>query len=227
MRKLLFTVLIPLFSISAFSQQKYDVIYFKSGKTAEVNITVNYEDKIEFTYPEEEMINVVSKQSLAKIEFKSGRVEEVGDIQAPEIEEDPVFMRMMKIKTHRTGGSKKALKGIKKINLSVAFSAEVAKKLKGNPSELAALYAQSFEENDGVKLLTTEETEEAHAVMTIVSADDDGEMYGILDFYVNGEQEPCYSVYLNGKRYKRDGVFDDRLNGGIIEAAKSVVPYLR
>ena len=225
MRKILFTVLISFFAINAFSQQKYDVIYYTSGKTAEVNITVNYEDKIEFTYPNEEMINVVSKQNLAKIEFKSGRVEELNAVQVPE--EDPAFMRMMNIKAHKTSGSKKAFKGIKRINLSVTFSSDVAKKLKGNPSELASLYAQSFEKNDGVKLLTIEETEEAHAIITIVSADDDGEMYGVLDFFINGEEEPCYSIYLNGNGYRREGIFDERLHGGVINAAKLAMNYLK
>src|SRR5690606_5169151 len=49
----------------------------RGGDTIEVNITKNTPELVEFTYPNETLINVLYKNSISKIIYMSGRIEEV------------------------------------------------------------------------------------------------------------------------------------------------------
>ena len=61
------------FLVQALSAQ--DRIVKRRGETIEVNITKSTDDAVEYVYPGETVVNEVSKKSLSKIIYSSGRVE--------------------------------------------------------------------------------------------------------------------------------------------------------
>lgn len=74
-----------LFSVTVYSQERKDTLYFCDGRIEGVDITVNYSDRLEFRYPGESMVNVLEKTDFIKIVFKSGRLEILRTVEkAPE-----------------------------------------------------------------------------------------------------------------------------------------------
>lgn len=53
-----------------------DSLFYKDGRIEAVNITKNNVNNIEFSFPNETLLNVVLKADLKLIKYKSGRVEE-------------------------------------------------------------------------------------------------------------------------------------------------------
>lgn len=72
MKKIPFVFLLFSFSLPAFSQ--YDTIYSNGERTA-CTVKQITPDAVEFSYPNEDLINTVYKNTIQKIVFKSGRVQ--------------------------------------------------------------------------------------------------------------------------------------------------------
>lgn len=53
-----------------------DRIVKRNSDTLEVNITKSTDDVVEYVYPGESVVNEISKKSLSKIIYSSGRIEE-------------------------------------------------------------------------------------------------------------------------------------------------------
>jgi hypothetical protein len=69
---LLITVTLMLFTFSSNGQDK---IVMRSGDTLRVKIVKTTPDLVEFTYPNEDIVNTEYKNSINKIIFASGRVD--------------------------------------------------------------------------------------------------------------------------------------------------------
>ena len=87
--KRLLTIALTLFvAFCALAQGKYDRIIFKDGTIYDVTIIRNTDDVVECKYPGEDLITVFNKQKIAKILFKSGRVEMLVEEPEPEINDN-------------------------------------------------------------------------------------------------------------------------------------------
>ena len=70
-------------SLVAFSQ---DSVILKRGDTLNVFVTKSSSESIEFKYPEEDVLNTLSKKRIVKIIYQSGRTENVNKVvQLPTI----------------------------------------------------------------------------------------------------------------------------------------------
>ncbi|MEG0915621.1 MAG: hypothetical protein RSF68_01260 [Myroides sp.] len=74
MKKLLLSTLGCLLAVSAYSQDK---LYTHKGDTLTVHIKELNENHIKFNYPNEESTNTLSKNVIEKIEYESGRIEQI------------------------------------------------------------------------------------------------------------------------------------------------------
>lgn len=73
------TILLALFvcacSFSLSAQEPLDSVFFLKGNIDVVKILKNSSESIDCNYPNEDMITTISKSEIAKIRFRSGRVE--------------------------------------------------------------------------------------------------------------------------------------------------------
>ena len=74
MKKVLLSTLGCLLAVSAYSQDK---LYTHKGDTLNVYVKEVNESSIRFTYPNEQSINTLSKNATEKIEYESGRVQQI------------------------------------------------------------------------------------------------------------------------------------------------------
>src|SRR5690554_885016 len=74
MNKILLSTLGCLLVVSAYSQDK---LYTHKGDTLNVYVKEVNESSIRFTYPNEQSINTLSKNATEKIEYESGRVQQI------------------------------------------------------------------------------------------------------------------------------------------------------
>lgn len=74
MNKILLSALGCLLAVSAYSQDK---LYTHKGDTLNVYVKEVNESSIRFTYPNEQSINTLSKNATEKIEYESGRVQQI------------------------------------------------------------------------------------------------------------------------------------------------------
>jgi hypothetical protein len=74
MKKIAFIILCFLCSVSAFSQTAYDTIYSNDQAMA-CTVKEITPDAVKFSYPNEDLVNSVYKNTIQKIVFKSGRVQ--------------------------------------------------------------------------------------------------------------------------------------------------------
>ncbi|HLW29713.1 MAG TPA: hypothetical protein VKX29_02575 [Brumimicrobium sp.] len=74
MNKILLSTLGCLLAVSAYSQDK---LYTHKGDTLNVYVKEVNESSIRFTYPNEQSINTLSKNATEKIEYESGRVQQI------------------------------------------------------------------------------------------------------------------------------------------------------
>lgn len=74
MKKALLSTLGCLLAVSAYSQDK---LYTHKGDTLNVYVKEVNESSIRFTYPNEQSINTLSKNATEKIEYESGRVQQI------------------------------------------------------------------------------------------------------------------------------------------------------
>ena len=73
MKKLITAILVCMvFTLQA--QQNFDKIY-TGGKVIECTVKEVTPDAVKYSYPNEELINTIYKNTITRIEFKSGRVE--------------------------------------------------------------------------------------------------------------------------------------------------------
>lgn len=72
MKKLLLSTLGCLLTVYSYSQDK---LYTHKGDTLRVYIKEVNENSIKFTYPNEQSVNTLSKNTTEKIEYESGRIE--------------------------------------------------------------------------------------------------------------------------------------------------------
>jgi len=76
MKKGIFLITLMLISVVLFAQT--DSIFMINGKILPVNVTEVTENSIKYTYPNEEVLNTVNRNTVSKVIFKSGRVQEFG-----------------------------------------------------------------------------------------------------------------------------------------------------
>ncbi|MEI6755356.1 MAG: hypothetical protein WCK78_19630 [Paludibacter sp.] len=74
-KTIILTILV--FSKCFLYSQKIDKIVNLSGDTLKVTISVVTEDKVQFKYPNEDIINEILKSKIEKIIYYSGRIEEI------------------------------------------------------------------------------------------------------------------------------------------------------
>ena len=74
---LLLLLWLPFSTLIAQSNNKFDKIITKDYEILEVNIKKISENYIEFCYPNEETINNLELKNIAKIIYKSGRIQEI------------------------------------------------------------------------------------------------------------------------------------------------------
>lgn len=114
------------------------------------------------------------------------------------------------------------MKNPKSIALSVEFSPYVANRIVGDLktfAEQCAAKAISKADLPPIYHVYDGNDADAYAKILIIEADDDGEMYGILDFYAKSDlNNPVFSSYLNGNGTNGSS-FDARLLGGVSNAA--------
>lgn len=72
MKLLLFSVILTLFTLSAYSQ---DTLVLKSNSTKIVYVKKVSENSIDFSYPNEDLINTMPISRIKEIHFKSGRIQ--------------------------------------------------------------------------------------------------------------------------------------------------------
>lgn len=72
MKKTLLSILGCLLTVYSYSQDK---LYTHKGDTLRVYIKEVNENSIKFTYPNEQSVNTLSKNTTEKIEYESGRIE--------------------------------------------------------------------------------------------------------------------------------------------------------
>ena len=75
--KLLCLIILAL-SFNAYAQKKFDKIYI-DNKVIECTIKEVTPDAVKFSYPNEDLLNSIYKNTILKIEYKSGRVEEFSE----------------------------------------------------------------------------------------------------------------------------------------------------
>ncbi len=78
MKTKLFCSIIFLFSLNAYSQTTFDKIY-TNNKIIECVIKEVTPDAVKFSYPNEDLLNSIYKNTITRIEYKSGRVEEFSE----------------------------------------------------------------------------------------------------------------------------------------------------
>lgn len=76
MKKGILSVLLTFISLLLLAQT--DSIFKINGTVLPVNVTEVTENSIKYTYPGEEVSNTINKNTVAKVIFKSGRVQEFG-----------------------------------------------------------------------------------------------------------------------------------------------------
>jgi len=76
MKKVVLSTLGCLLAVSAYSQDK---LYTHKGDILSVYIKEVNENSIRFSYPNEQSINVLSKNATEKVEYESGRTEKIGE----------------------------------------------------------------------------------------------------------------------------------------------------
>ena len=76
MKKVVLSTLGCLLAVSVYSQDK---LYTHKGDTLNVYVQEVNENSVKFTYPKEQIVNVFSKNIIDKIEYESGRVEQVSE----------------------------------------------------------------------------------------------------------------------------------------------------
>lgn len=74
MKKILLVFLTLTSSLQVFSQAKYDTIYTNDERMA-CTIKEITPDAVKYSYPDEDLVNAVYKNTIQKIVFKSGRVQ--------------------------------------------------------------------------------------------------------------------------------------------------------
>lgn len=74
MKKTLLSILGCLMAVSSYSQ---DRLYTHKGDTLSVYVKEVNENSVKFSYPNEQSVSTLSKNALEKIEFESGRVEQL------------------------------------------------------------------------------------------------------------------------------------------------------
>ena len=73
-------LILTLFCVITLSaQEKMDSVFFLSGKVDAVKIIRNSSEEIDCNYPNEDIITTISKSKIAKIVFRSGRIEICND----------------------------------------------------------------------------------------------------------------------------------------------------
>lgn len=72
MKKIVFIFLLSFVSLNMFSQ--YDTIY-SNGQSTACTVKEITPDAVKFSYPKEDLVNSVYKNTIQKIVFKSGRVQ--------------------------------------------------------------------------------------------------------------------------------------------------------
>lgn len=222
MKKILFIVLL-ISTVTGKAQERLDTLVFFDGHREAVNIKVNYRDRIEYCYQGEEMLNVFDKSDLQKIIFKSGRVEFVANEKTPletQVQAksaNQYVTRMIELKESGHQG-KLDFRGIKKIHLDLVIAKEIIDRLSGDPEEMVALYKKNIVKTLYPDSVYTEGQADAIATFYIVNADDDGELYGFVEYQRTGEEKPFYSIYINGNGDRTAGTFDLRLLGGVKKA---------
>ncbi len=224
MKRFILVIAISFVTLSSYAQNRMDTLYFRSGKVEAVDVTVNYDDKIEFVYPGESMRNVASKDNLIKIIYKSGRLEYL--LGKDNLNEDQRKLKLLEDK--HTIGSIKPLDEVKHINLSIKISDSVKNRFENDVNQTENYIRSTFETYCSTMSLYSDKftSKGFNAVLFIVSADDDGEIYGRLDYYRDGETEPFYSVYLNGNGSRAGKTFDQRLLGGVKNATIKAKKYI-
>ena len=78
MKTKLITLLMLAISFSSYAQAQYDKIY-TNDKVIECTIKEVTPDAVKFCYPNEDLVNSIYKNTILKIEYKSGRVEEFAE----------------------------------------------------------------------------------------------------------------------------------------------------
>lgn len=78
MKTKLLTLIILAISVSGYAQTAFDKIY-TNDKIIECTIKEVTPDAVKFCYPNEDLVNSIYKNSILKIEYKSGRVEEFAE----------------------------------------------------------------------------------------------------------------------------------------------------
>lgn len=223
MRKLFMAVILTVLQLSMHlsAQEKLDTLIFSSGKTEAVIIRTNYQDRIEYCYPGEDMLNVLDKSQLTEIRFRSGRKESLASqpVKTASLKDAAMIKRMEQLDKD-SEGSKKALKGIKRISLSVVMSGEVRALIDDyeNVSKNCPYVFSAGAQCDGIFIPGTA-SKDCYAVLYLVKADsDDGEVYGYLEYYMEGNEASVYSFYVNGNGLKPNSPFDEQFLSAVYDA---------
>ncbi|MBQ9214715.1 MAG: hypothetical protein IJ150_12380, partial [Bacteroidales bacterium] len=73
MKRLYLMFLLTWFSFSVYAQS--DTIYFSNGKIEGCTVSKITDKTVEYSYPDESLINEVKKSTISQIKFASGRTQ--------------------------------------------------------------------------------------------------------------------------------------------------------
>lgn len=125
---------------------------------------------------------------------------------------------MYSLKLHGRIGEKN-FKGVNKVHFEIVMSGSIKERLTGDYDEIVDLCKKAFIRELFAEKVFTDEPADVSATLYIVNADDDGEIYGYVEYQRKDEAEPFYSVYINGNGDRFAGNFDTRLIGGVRKAS--------
>lgn len=210
---------------TSFAQTQFDRIYFVDGREIEVKVIRNMDDVIEFTYPGEDIVNVVSKEKLTKIVFRSGREELIS--YGSNMDEEYELNRLKSVKLNSLNQpisrARKCLRGVKLVPVSVELAPSVKKMVEGNVDSFLDELTDIFVDHASISLrkFTKEDIPDCpvYAICKVVKVDhNDGEVYGILDIYDGKTGAVVYSKYLNGDGMKGEPSFNKRLKRSFLRS---------